>query len=147
MLSFWRVKSLARHREMSLALRVLSALVVWLSVGGHLGGLAHFALVSHHVCATHGELAHGDEHSHDAAGTEPTTDGSSSVTGASETEKDHEDCSVVARQREQVASRAGSPPLLAPAPATATAVRPLEDPSLRAAAVLALAPKTSPPVV
>lgn len=146
MLSFRRVKSLARHRETSLALRVLSALVVWLSVGGHLGGLAHFALVSHHVCATHSALAHGEEHAQDAVGPEPAPDGSSSLTAASGTEDEHEDCSVVARKREQLASRPGSPPLLAPAPVAETSAPPLEDPSLRAAAVLTLAPKTSPPV-
>jgi hypothetical protein len=150
MLSFDRVKSLRHRREVGIALRVLTALVVWLSVGGHVSGLAHFALVSHHVCATHGEVEHGDDHAHAPAVSElPPAEGApagaslSAVLGA---EEEHDGCSVLARQKDSAALGADTAPALAPAP-LAEAKTPRSDVARqRAGAVIALAPKTSPPV-
>jgi hypothetical protein len=150
-LSFDRVKSLRSRREMGVALRVLIALVVWLSVGGHVSGLAHFALVSHHVCATHGEVEHGDDHAHAPDVARPTastdaTQAAPSLGAALGAEDEHDDCSVLARQKEQPIAGAGTTPVLAPAPlAQARSLRRDHEP-YGMAPLLALAPKTSPPV-
>jgi hypothetical protein len=147
MLSFGRVKALRSCREMSFALRALSALVVWLSLGGQLGGLAHFALISHHVCATHGELAHGEDHAHapSAAGVEPAAERSDALISALDAEEAHDDCSVLGRLKEQPAPTGGTAATLAPATLPTPATARLDAPSFRDDAVLALAPKTSPP--
>jgi hypothetical protein len=136
---------------MSIALRVLTALVVWLSVGGHVSGLAHFALVSHHVCATHGEVEHGDDHDHAPATSTPDAstaplEGAPSARAALEAEGEHDDCSVLARQREQAALGADTASVLSPAPLATSAALRLDGAASGAAVVLALAPKTSPPV-
>jgi hypothetical protein len=150
MLSFDRLKSLRSRREMGIALRVLTALVVWLSVGGHVSGLAHFAIVSHHVCATHGELEHGDDHAHaPISGLTPAKDAAAdaasldAVLGA---EEEHDDCSVLARQKDRAALGADTTPALAPAPLAEPNDSRFDVARHRTAAVIALAPKTSPPV-
>jgi hypothetical protein len=151
MLSFERVKSLRSRREMGIALRVLTALVVWLSVGGHVSGLAHFALVSHHVCAAHGEIEHADDHSHAPtasapSATEEATEGAPSLRPAFGAEDEHDDCSVLARQKDRSALGADTTPALAPAPLAEPRGTRLDAIPYRTAAVIALAPKTSPPV-
>jgi hypothetical protein len=144
MLSYPRVNTLRGRRDVSLALRVLSALVVWLAFGGHLGGLAHFALVSHHVCATHGELVHGDEHAHGLAASAPGP-GSASFTAPTETDEEHDHCSLLARQKEQLAGSGETAVLLAPATPDAERCPRLDALAPGGEALLALAPKTSPP--
>lgn len=145
-LSLPRVKSPRSRCDVSLALRVLSALVVWLSALGHVSGLAHFVLVSHHVCATHGELAHGGEHAHEPLGAAPTRDDTPSFTAAGEPEDEHGHCSVLARQQEQTATGSGVAAVLAPAAPPALTGPRLDALPHDGEAVLALAPKTSPPV-
>jgi hypothetical protein len=151
MLSLPRVKSLRSRREMSIALRVLTALMVWLSVGGHVSGLAHFALVSHHVCATHGELEHGDDHAHAPAASthalpEDSTGGAPSLGAPVPVEDEHGDCSVLARQKDEAVLGADTAPALAPALSAEAKARRLDVMPFRTAAALAFAPKTSPPV-
>jgi hypothetical protein len=145
MLSYPCVKLLHGRRDVSLPLRVLSVLVVWLSFGGYVGGLAHFALVTHHVCATHGELVHDDEHSHGLEAPAPGPE-APSFNAQAETEEEHDHCSLFARQKDQVACRGETTVLLAPAtPSTQTGHR-LDVSPPSGGALLALAPKTSPPV-
>lgn len=122
------------------------ALVVWLAVGGHLTGLAHFALVSHHVCAAHGELTHG-EHAHAAVGHGAATNGKPAAdAAANDDDGEHEHCSVLARRHEAATLARASSALVLPAP------RQLADDARPEAAprhgddLLTLAPKTSPPV-
>ena len=148
MLSFGRVNSLRSRRQMGLALRVLSALVVWLSLGGHVSGLAHFALISHHVCATHWELAHGEDHEHGPAeaGVAAPTERKDALTAALDAEEEHDDCSVLARMKEETTSGGETRAVLAPATLPTPATARLDLLPFRGEAVFVLAPKTSPPV-
>lgn len=132
-------RSLAAPRVF--ALGVLTALVAWLGVLAHLAGTLHFALISHEICADHGELVHrasaaAGEHRH-ARGpvATPSSDGD-----------EHDHCPVAGRRHDHVAVGeapavhvAQGPVALAPAGAEGTRVAPSR------AALLLTAPKQSPP--
>jgi len=148
MLSFRRVRSIRTPRQTGLALRAMAAVVVWLAALGHLGGLAHFVLVSHHVCAAHGELTHAGEGEHAHAATSPR--GASRIdpaaTVAPSSEDAHEHCSMLARRQEQASLERPSDAVLAPPAPEARSELRAEVLPKRGDTLLALAPKTSPPV-
>lgn len=148
MLSYPRVTMTHGRRERGLALRAITVLVVWLAVGGHLSGLAHFALISHHVCAAHGELAHGDEghHGHAAEGEGAPAGSQSSLTTTADVEEEHEHCSVFARRQEPPTAGHATAGLLAPAVTTCLREGRPDSVAHRGESLLTLAPKTSPPV-
>ena len=123
------------------ALGVLTAFVAWLGVAAHLAGTLHFALISHEICADHGELVHrasapGSDH-HRASGpvAVPSSDG-----------EEHDHCPVAGRRHDHVAVFAAPGVLVAPAlvaPAPASPASSLVAPSRKA--LLLAAPKQSPP--
>jgi hypothetical protein len=123
------------------ALRAFLAVVALLVTGTHLSAVLHFALVSHGICADHGEMIHAGE-SHDstsAEGTEAALDVPPDATDA------HEHCRFVAKLREQVTARNDAsidlPVLTGLEPAFAPRV---VVPTARD--ILLVAPKQSPPV-
>ena len=132
-------RSLAAPRVF--ALGVLTAFVAWLGVVAHLAGTLHFALISHEICADHGELVHrasasGAEHHH-ARGPVATPSGA---------DDEHDHCPVAGRRHDQLAvgeapvvQVAEAPVALAPSVSTGALVVPSR------AALLLAAPKQSPP--
>ncbi|MEJ7733357.1 MAG: hypothetical protein WKG00_29695 [Polyangiaceae bacterium] len=137
-----------RGRALPLCAAVAAVLCLW----SQLAAIAHMALVAHVECAEHaGELVHvdGDGHPHGVAPA-PTEDAALRGTGATASGHDQEHCGVAAHRSDQsvhAPSLAGvsldvQPPSFAEAmpcakPSAPAAPRPL----------LALAPKTSPPLV
>jgi hypothetical protein len=91
-----------RARRYAALMRVLAAFfagaAAWVVVLAQLTAALHFALISHQVCADHGELVHGSlgvrhlqSHGHESAVT----------TGGPETEHDH--CPLLSRRLERTA--------------------------------------------
>jgi len=125
-----------------LALGLAAAAVAWVLVVAHLASTLHFALISHEICAAHGELLHRasapSEHpSHHAAGT-------ALLPGSADAEHDH--CPLLGRRHEQVAlvalthvEVAPAVPTLAPPSSEGESVEPSR------ARLLLTAPKQSPP--
>ena len=123
-------------------LAVATLAVAWVVVVAELATTLHFALISHEVCAVHGELVHraaaGIEHAaHHATGT-------AALPGGGEADDDH--CPLLARPHDQLAVVASSrievvPPALdVSTPGTAgVTVAPSR------AVLLLTAPKQSPP--
>ncbi len=125
------------------ALGVLSALVAWLVVLSHLATTLHFALISHEICADHGELVH--------ASAERTTSAPSHARGAvalpGSAHEAHDHCPVLGRRHEQLAVLASPAAVVAPAVAV-EAPQQRQGVALKPsrAALLLAAPKQSPPV-
>jgi len=125
-----------------LALGLAAATVAWVVVLAQLATTLHFALISHEICAAHGELLHGAKASdelprHHAAG-------SAVLPGGADAEHDH--CPLLGRRHDHVALVA--PPSVEPAPSLpAPAANCGEgdrvEPSR--ALILLTAPKQSPP--
>jgi len=118
------------------------------SLAGQLGAVAHFAVVRHGVCATHGEAVHVARGLHGRAA-HPHDHAANASSQASEGEPDHEHdhCLVAARLRE--AAIAPQPRLEPPGQAAescSAAPHVVQGASLGGIAALALAPKNSPPV-
>ncbi len=145
--------------------RALSAFcVAVLTVMAFAGQLAHWTLVSHELCAAHGELVHGDGE-HDAHGASTQPQGAQNDHGASADQRrdaldqrspaadndavgtsdddDHDHCSTFVDPAERTAMAApiGSPDVLAHAAPSTAPVTPV----ITTRRYL-LAPKTSPPV-
>jgi len=123
------------------ALGVLAAFVAWLGVLAHLAGTLHFALISHEICAAHGELVHraaaaeGEHHHARGPVATPSSDGD-----------EHDHCPVAGRRHDHASVGeardvhvAQAPVAGAPTVAEGTPVAPSR------AALLLTAPKQSPP--
>jgi hypothetical protein len=118
--------------------------LAWAVAGSQLGNSLHFSVVSHEVCAEHGELVHAGEHGeeHHAAHSPEATSVSDSAS-----EHAHEHCSVFGRPEDTV-------PLATPpgVEIAAVAAADVASFSVRASVFVApstrllAAPKTSPPV-
>jgi hypothetical protein len=107
-----------------------------------LGDAGHMALISHAVCAAHGEVTHGEEHA--SAG--PSHDGRDheSGTAADAPNGEHEHCSGVATSGGALAEVPS--PVLVRSLVTPEAIDPLARSRTTATQRLyRLAPKTSPP--
>lgn len=121
------------------ALGSLLALVLQSSTGGHM------LLVEHTRCAEHGELVHGGEAHHDAAGGD-AHNGSAAAQGAADARGDeaHHHCSLWSDRRDGLASIDDADAWFQVAEARA-------DFTLRSAVIVPrtprfqIAPKTSPP--
>jgi hypothetical protein len=129
-----------------LAASVLGALAAWLIAGTHLASSLHFALVSHQVCAAHGELEHvdsahaGGEHAHGVADPGPAYRGAAD-------DVEHRQCGLLGAPREELA--VAPPARLSVAPAARLASKPAPTaaaPAPTRADLLLVAPKQSPPV-
>lgn len=136
----------ARHRVSTsaptrLLLGVLTGVGTWLVVLSHLAASLHFALISHEVCAAHGELVHASA-AHERL---PPAGRHSAVTGAAHAE--HEHCPLVGRRHESLAfAPAPRAPVVAPPEATQLLRVPDTSSKPSRAALLLSAPKQSPPV-
>lgn len=123
------------------ALGVLTAFVAWLGVLAHLAGTLHFALISHEICAAHGELVH---RASATAAEHGRASGPAAAPSSAGEEHDH--CPVAGRRHEQVALGeapavhvAPAPRVLTPVVGASAGVVPSRD------ALLLTAPKQSPP--
>jgi hypothetical protein len=94
-----------RERRYAPALRALAALVscgaAWLLVLAQLTTALHFALISHEVCAAHGELVHRSSVTRRLPA-RAHEQGSSVTTGAADAEHDH--CPLLSRRLERTAA-------------------------------------------
>ncbi len=82
-----------------LALGLALSFLAWLVVLSHLASTLHFALISHEICADHGELVHG------SAALEPHGEAHESGPAASpgDTHPGHDHCAELGRRNEHVA--------------------------------------------
>lgn len=136
-----------RRRATSAALRWLAACLALLLVASSLSQIGHFFLVSHTICAEHGELL---ELSGSAAATHvahATNDGErrASPFASSAEASGHDHCELLASHQRQLALPAAS--LVAMVPAASSCALELSPVALRHPSLptLSLAPKTSPP--
>jgi hypothetical protein len=138
------------ERARTSTLPICAALAVLLALWGQLAGVAHMALVAHVECPDHaGEMVHGDaDHDHGSRRL-VAHDAGLQQGAASEAEHAHEHCSVAAHRADQLAhapAMGGQAVQIAPPALARVAVSTVVPaaPEL-ASAILALAPKTSPP--
>lgn len=123
-------------------LGLAAAAVAWVVVLAQLASTLHFALISHEVCAIHGELVHratavGEHGVHHATG-------SAALPGRGDVDDEH--CPLLGRPHDELALLAAPRPEIAPASLafeTAGAAGVVIAPT-RALLLLA-APKQSPP--
>lgn len=120
---------------------LLTTLAAWLVVVCQLSTALHFALISHHYCAAHGELVHGA-----AAAPEPArlaTD-TSALPGGEQESDDH--CPVLSRRVDHVAIVGATCARLPPVPIARALATPERDFLVVSRSELLLtAPKQSPP--
>jgi hypothetical protein len=130
-----------RPSPRSVALGVFSALVAWLVVLTHLTSTLHFALISHEVCAAHGELVHSQTRAasaHHRSGHDPAA-----LPGDADPAHDH--CPLIGSRHEH-ATVVAAPHLVATsAPHLAVVSAPGVQVHPSRAALLLTAPKQSPP--
>jgi hypothetical protein len=123
------------------ALGVLTAFVAWLGVFAHLAGTLHFALISHEICADHGELVHRAS----ASGLKQHRS-NGPVAAPSSAGEEHDHCPVAGRRHEHVTVGEARAVHVAPAPLALTpAVARAASVAPSRAALLLAAPKQSPP--
>lgn len=125
--------------------RVLAALgttaAAWLVVVTHLTTALHFALISHEICAAHGELVHGSSLLRPHA----TTGGTEAALPAGEQEG-HEHCPVLSRRVDHHALFEAPGARLPPVAFDRATVSSHDDAVVTSRAELLLvAPKQSPP--
>jgi hypothetical protein len=135
-----------RTRRLAASVRVLTALVTtaaaWLVAVTHLATALHFALISHHYCAAHGELVHGASVMPRPAHADP---GTAALPGGEQDNDDH--CPVLSRRVEHAAVIAARGDRLSQAPVERTVAGSERDGSVASRSELLLAaPKQSPPV-
>jgi len=118
-------------------------LVAWVVAVTHLAQSLHNVVVSHSVCATHGELVH-DEAGHDDAASEAPHSADRQVASTESSEHHDEHCQAVATESSSISG--GS--MHAPPTLLSFGLLPVSDHdiSLSRRQLLLLAPKTSPPV-
>ena len=129
----------------SAALRAFATLTALLLTLSSLGQVAHFLLVSHTICAEHGELLElGRPQA--AAHERESTEKERARAGSSETIGAHEHCQMLARnQREQSILPAPALNIEPAGVSTPTAIFCAETGVSTTLPPLAVAPKTSPP--
>lgn len=121
---------------------ILTTLAAWLVVACQLSTALHFALISHHYCAAHGELVHGAAAAGEPVPSAPET---SALPGGQQESDDH--CPVLSRRVDHVALLGATSARLPPAPVVCTLPTAPSDVLVVARSELLLsAPKQSPPV-
>jgi hypothetical protein len=122
--------------------RALFALGAYLCLAAHLAGLVHVLVVRHATCPSHGEVVHGDLPEAPAVPSEGATFSGHPTAPADEDEH----CLYLATRRRDLALLPAPAAALEPRLAEAAAPAPDAPPLvLSSAALLRLAPKTSPP--
>jgi hypothetical protein len=133
-----------RRRALSLH-RVFAVLATLVLLGSQALSALHYAFVPHHVCALHGVLE--DSERTTASPTLPEPASRVAAIPAGDSRHSHEACSVAARCERGITAPepavVGLSSQSAVAPSTAEGV----DVRLDRAALLARAPKLSPPIV
>jgi hypothetical protein len=137
------VSRIAAPRRVLLAL--VTTVAAWLVVVSHLTTALHFALISHEICADHGELVHGSSGVHRGVNLDASARENAVALPGGEAEG-HDHCPVLSRRIEHTAVLTG-PSVRVPSAAIErsplNASRDGVVPS-RSALLLA-APKQSPP--
>jgi hypothetical protein len=131
------------------ALRALATLVALLLAASSLSQVAHFVLVQHAICAEHGELLELDERPAHAAASHEHKAGSQLQARVSSTEASgHDHCQILARSQKQPGLPPAPAPSIAPAAASSTSCSIASTSGVVTTLPrLAVAPKTSPPLV
>jgi hypothetical protein len=146
-MSFGRQRAQRARRSPGWTVRVAAAFAALLLLASSLGQVAHFLLVQHAICAEHGELleVHGAEHPASATITLADSDEQAHAS-APDLEGEHDHCQHLARRQSELAVFTGATEALVIPPPAATLPKPSLAAEPRAShALLALAPKTSPP--
>jgi hypothetical protein len=121
---------------------LLAVCVAWLVALSQGANTLHFALISHEICADHGELVHTDADAHASEHRVPGP----AVQAPSE-HAGHDHCPVLGRPLEQAGLSGAPPATLAALAVTAPAPAAVEtDNGPSRAELLLAAPKQSPPV-
>ncbi len=135
-----------RERRYAASARVLAAFVAcgaaWVVVLAQLAAALHFALISHQICADHGELVHGASSVRRAA-----TGTRHSVVAPGGADSDHDHCPLLSRRLERTAVLELPGIRVADVPFTlATGVVDASGRMPTRSELLLSAPKQSPPV-
>jgi hypothetical protein len=138
------VSRIAAQKRVLIAL--LTTAAAWLVVVSHLTTALHFALISHEVCAAHGELIHGTSASHRRVNVDPTRrENAAALPGGDEEGHDH--CPVLSRRLEHSAILAAPSVRIASVTPECAGVSATRDGVIPSRSVrLLTAPKQSPPV-
>ena len=134
------------RKHFAVATGGLAALVAtcaaWLVAISHAAAVLHFALISHQICADHGEVVHADAAIH----TTPTN-ASEPIAEAASDHAGHDHCPLLARRQDHQ-TLIDAPQATLAAPRLAPCVLPPTpvDSARSRAALLLAAPKQSPPV-
>jgi hypothetical protein len=134
------------RKHFAVATGGLAALVAtcaaWLVAISHAAAVLHFALISHQICADHGEVVHADAPVHAAStkASEPSAQAAGDHAG-------HDHCPLLGRRLDNQAMLVAPQATLA-APRAAPCVLPpaTVDRAPSRAELLLAAPKQSPPV-
>lgn len=127
-------------------LALVTTLAAWLVVVSHLTTALHFALISHEICADHGELVHGSSASHRSAAV-PANAGDHAAALPGGTAEEHDHCPVLSRRIEHTAVLANTSVRLPPVTVEhACLVTDRDGVVPSRSALLLAAPKQSPPV-
>jgi hypothetical protein len=128
-------------------LRWLAACLALLLVASSLGQIGHFFLVSHTICAEHGELLElsGSATPPHAAHATNDEEHRASPSASSEEAVSHDHCELLASNQRQLALPAASSIAVVPAGSSCALELSLAAPRHPSLPTLALAPKTSPP--
>jgi hypothetical protein len=127
-------------------LTLATTAAAWLVVLSYLTTALHFALISHRICAVHGELVHASStpHAH-VSSSASTRDGAAALPGGEEEGHDH--CTLLSRRYEHTALLAApSARTIAPALERLTIDGQRDAAAPSRSALLLAAPKQSPPV-
>jgi hypothetical protein len=127
-------------------LALATTAAAWLVVVTHLTTALHFALISHEICAAHGELVHGSNAVHARVSSGASTRENAAALPAGD-EEGHEHCPVLSRRYEHTAVLAAPSVRMASAALERVAVITQRDGIAPSRCRLLLAaPKQSPPV-
>ena len=132
-----------------LRLRVLAAALLVVFGAGQTLPAAHFLLVSHRVCAEHGELVH-EEHATaqaDIAAPSPPEQRSTALNGLPSREHAHDHCSALAPLHSAGLALTEQVSVSLPPLACARSAASVPRHAHRAIALLDYAPKLAPPCV
>lgn len=137
------VRRVPTARPPKVLVGVVAVLATWVVVLAQLASTLHFALISHEICAQHGELLHRAA----GLGVHPAHQSSGSAALPAAPEADHDHCPLLGRRHDHMAVLAS--PRLELAPPVAT-LEPAAREGLTVAPsrarLLLSAPKQSPPV-
>ena len=127
----------------------LACASVALLFSAQLAGVAHFVLVSHSYCESHGAVAHGDHHDHNQVFHLDHYAAASEVHGSSHDSShahEHEHCAFIASIEHEVAILADTPFSKIASTYSSNEKRQHPEDARKSLSALVAGPKNSPPL-